>query len=93
MDVYVYIHRRVYAVFEQLKNSSRTVGLKQSTKAVEQGIVKTAFVAKDAEEKVVRGFKELCTKKSVEIIYVDTMKELGKYCGIDVEAAVACLLK
>jgi large subunit ribosomal protein L7A len=80
-------------VLESLKNSKKTIGLRQSLKAVEEGSVKVAFIARDAEEKVIRSIKELCERSSIEIIYVESMKQLGKACGIEVGAAVACLLK
>jgi len=35
---------------------------------------------------------ELCIKNNIPIVYVDTMKQLGKACNIDVGASVACLL-
>ncbi|MDR9755167.1 MAG: ribosomal L7Ae/L30e/S12e/Gadd45 family protein [Thermoanaerobacterales bacterium] len=34
-----------------------------------------------------------CQEKGVEIIYVDSMQELGKACGIKVGAASASILK
>lgn len=79
-------------MLESLKNSNRTIGVKQSLKALENGTAKRIFIAMDAEEKVVLRIKELCASHSVEIIYVDTMKQLGKACGIDVGAAVAAVL-
>ncbi len=80
-------------MLESLKNSKKTIGVRQSQKAVEEGTVRTVFIARDAEEKVVRNIKEICTRNMIEIIYVDSMKQLGKACGIEVGAAVACLLK
>ena len=80
-------------MLESLKNGKKTIGLRQSQKAVEEGLVNVAFIARDAEEKVIRNIKELCENSSIEIIYVDNMKQLGKACGIEVGAAVACLLK
>jgi large subunit ribosomal protein L7A len=80
-------------VLESLKNGKKTIGLRQSQKAVEEGLVNVAFIARDAEEKIIRNIKELCENSSIEIIYVDNMKQLGKACGIEVGAAIACLLK
>jgi len=53
---------------------------------------KQVFIAKDADEHVVARIKELCIKNNIPIVYVDTMKQLGKACNIDVGASVACLL-
>ena len=80
-------------MLEDLKSYKKVVGIKQSQKALENNTVKTVIIAKDTEEKVLRSIKELCQKYSVEIRYADSMKELGKACGIEVGAAVACLLK
>lgn len=80
-------------VLESLKSNNKRVGIKQTIKSVENGTAKTVFVAKDAEEKVVAGLKELCKNNSVDVIFVDSMKQLGKACGIEVGAAAVCLLK
>jgi len=66
--------------------------MKQSLKAVESLKAKQVFIAKDADEHVVARIKELCIKNNIPIVYVDTMKQLGKACNIDVGASVACLL-
>ena len=80
-------------MLEDLKRNNKTIGIKQSVKAVENETAKIVYIARDAEEKVVGALKELCKKKSIEIIYVDNMKQLGKACAIDVGAAAVCLLK
>lgn len=80
-------------MLEALKGCNKAVGVKQAIKIVEGGKAKVAFIANDADERVISRFKELCLAGSVEIIYVDTMKQLGKACGIDVGTAAACLLK
>lgn len=80
-------------MLDDLKHYKKAVGVKQSTKAVESGTAANVFIAKDSEQRVVRGIIELCEQKEVPVTYVDTMKQLGKACGIDVEAAVACILK
>ncbi|NLD50930.1 MAG: 50S ribosomal protein L7ae-like protein [Clostridiaceae bacterium] len=80
-------------MLENLKSSKKTVGLKQSMKVLENDAVKQVFIAKDADERVVGKIKELCQKSNIPVIDVDTMKLLGKACGIDVGAAVACILK
>lgn len=69
--------------------SKRVVGAKQTLKAITECDVLQVYIAKDAEEHVTKKIKELCGQKSIKIVYVDTMKELGVMCGIDVDAAVA----
>jgi large subunit ribosomal protein L7A len=76
---------------ERLKNR-KTIGTKQTLKAIEKGITEIVFIAKDAESKVTNPLVELCNQKNVPIYYVDTMEELGKACKIDVSAAAAAVL-
>jgi large subunit ribosomal protein L7A len=79
-------------VLEDLKNKEKTIGIKQTVKAVENGTAKFVYIAKDADDKVVNVLKELCKKNLIEVIYVENMKQLGKACGIDVGAAAVSVL-
>lgn len=80
-------------MLESLKTSKKTIGVRQSLKAVENGLAQMVLIANDADEKVVRNIKEICAANDVKVIYVDSMKQLGKACGIEVGAAVACVLR
>ena len=80
-------------MLDSLKNGKKIVGLKQSLKAVENDMARIVFIAKDADERVTRPIIELCQNKNVEIQYVDSMKQLGKACNIEVGAAAVSLLK
>ena len=80
-------------MYEELAAAtSRVIGTKQTMRALERGGVRTVFVARDAEERVVRDLKALCQAKGIPVIIVDTMSELGKVCGIEVGAASAAIL-
>lgn len=75
-----------------LKNAqSRVVGAKQTLKALEKGMARKVFIAKDADEKVVRPVIYLCDEHHIRPHYVNSMYELGKLCGIKVKAAVAAI--
>lgn len=78
---------------EDLKKLRKKIGIKECRKAVENDNAVKVFVAKDAEERVVKDFIELCNNKAIEINYADSMTSLGKACGIDVGAATVVLLK
>ncbi|KXG74789.1 ribosomal L7Ae/L30e/S12e/Gadd45 family protein [Thermotalea metallivorans] len=81
-------------MLEQLKNQNKLViGTKQALKAVKEGRAQTLFIAKDAEKHVTRNIEELAKEMQLQIVYVDSMKKLGKACGIDVSAATAVILK
>lgn len=77
-----------------LKEKSRVkIGVKQVTRSLKTDNALTLFIAKDAEKYVVRQILFLAEKNNVEIIFVDTMKELGSFCNIDVGAATAVIEK
>ncbi|PZN11638.1 MAG: 50S ribosomal protein L7Ae-like protein [Bacillota bacterium] len=71
----------------------RTVGTKQTLKAVLKGEARKVYVARDAEEHVVRDLIQACQTRGVAIEYVDTMSELGSACRIKVGAASAAIIE
>jgi large subunit ribosomal protein L7A len=71
----------------------KVIGIKQSTKSIKNGEGRVLYVANDAEDKLVSQIVELAGNNNIEVRYVNTMKDLGKLCGIDVGAAVALLLE
>lgn len=71
----------------------KVVGIKQSIKAIKNGEAKAVYAALDADIKLIEPVIKLAKENSLEINYTDTMKDLGKLCGIDVGAATAVLLK
>ncbi|MFZ5753487.1 MAG: L7Ae/L30e/S12e/Gadd45 family ribosomal protein [Bacillota bacterium] len=79
---------------QRLVNAKRkTVGMKQTTKALERGQARIVFLAKDADEKVRRPVMEMCRVHGVPLEEVETMRELGKAGGIQVPAAVAAIIE
>ena len=72
--------------------SEKTVGTKETRKSLEQDRAKAVFVARDAEEHVVRRVIDLSKQKSVPVIFVESMLELGRACGISVGAATAAIV-
>jgi len=77
---------------DELKTKAKVVGLKQSRKAVKDGVAAMAFVAKDADPKVRQPFETLCAESGVKIEYAESCAELGKACGIEIGCAVAAIL-
>ncbi len=71
----------------------RSVGINQTLKALGKGQVQMAFVAKDAEEHVLRELRARCQEEQIEMVTVDSMLILGKACGIEVGAAAAAILR
>lgn len=76
-----------------LKTGRRVAGVKQSSKAVREGLAKCAFIAENADSSLTKPFLELCSKFGTEVVMVPSTQELGRACGIDVGAAVAVLLR
>lgn len=66
-----------------------SIGTKQTVRSVELGMAVEVYVAKDADPRITSKIVDLCQKKKVRITYVDSMKSLGKACGIEVGAAMA----
>jgi len=78
---------------EELKNASaRTVGMKQTLRAVSSGKAVKVYLAADVDEYISSKIRKECEKYNVPIISVNSMKELGQVCGIDVGAATAAVL-
>jgi large subunit ribosomal protein L7A len=80
--------------YEKLRHAKRvTVGTNQTTKVLEQGRAIEVFIANDADRNVVGPIISLCEQKKVPIVWVDSMKSLGKVCGIEVSAAAVAVLE
>ena len=77
----------------RLKSEDKVVGVKQVKRAINASEVSTVFVAQDADKRITEEVIKICEDKLIQIIHVDNMDELGKACGIDINAAVAALLK
>lgn len=71
----------------------RTVGTNQTIKALMQMVAKQLYIARDADERVVTPVLALAREKGVPVFWVETMKQLGKACGIEVGAAAAAIIE
>lgn len=67
------------------------IGTKQTSRLVESGKASEVFVARDADPKITERVVDLCRQKGIPVTYVDSMKQLGKACGIEVGAAMAAV--
>lgn len=74
---------------QRLQSGQVRIGTKQTMKAVEHGEAAEVFVAEDADPRMVNRIVLLCGQRGVKLTYVDTMRNLGKACGIGVGAAMA----
>jgi len=69
------------------------VGRKQTLRALSRDEAKIVYLSKDADLHVTKTITDVCREKNIEIIYYDSMKELGKSVGIGINAAAAAVLK
>lgn len=78
---------------ERLGSENKVVGAKQVRRAIDLLEAQIVYIANDADDKIVLDIKKKCVNKEIPIVYVKNMAKLGKICGIDINAAVAALLK
>ncbi len=71
---------------------NRSVGSKQTKKAIEKGTALKVYIARDAETHVTTPLIDMCKDKGIEIVYIDEMRTLGEACGIQVGAASAAIV-
>ncbi|WP_026895851.1 ribosomal L7Ae/L30e/S12e/Gadd45 family protein [Clostridiisalibacter paucivorans] len=80
-------------MLSDLKDKKKVIGTKQAKRAVINDKVEMMYIAKDADRFIIDSLVQLCNEKTVDVVFVEHMKELGKACGIDVSAASVALLK
>ena len=81
-------------MYEELKNAeNKVVGLKQLLRSLEAKEALCVYLADDAEEHVKDRILRAIGEMEVHIVNVETMKELGEVCGIDVCAACAAIIE
>jgi large subunit ribosomal protein L7A len=92
-DEFPVLWRMFYMSYEKVKQAANIrIGTKQATRMVELGKASEVFVAKDADPRITIKMVTLCAKLGVTVTHVDSMKLLGKACGIDVGAAVVAIV-
>lgn len=67
------------------------IGTKQTLKAMKKGEVLELVVADDADYHITNKVLRLAEELAIPVSHVDSMKKLGKSCGIDVGAAIVAI--
>ena len=80
-------------MLSDLTDKQILVGVKQSRRALKDGLVQTAYLAQNVEDSVRIPLEALCREMGVTVVSVPTMQELGSACGISVGAAIAVVLR
>ena len=86
---------KVYKAFEIARQTGKIKkGTNETTKAVERGQAKLVAIAEDVDPpEIVMHLPALCEEKGVPYVYVPSKMDLGKACGIQVQAASACIIE
>jgi len=71
----------------------KTVGSRQTLRAILRGEAKVVYLALDAEKHVTEPLRQTCAEHRVMVVEVDTMRFLGKSCGIKVGCASAAIIE
>ncbi len=80
-------------MLEKLNDSLKVVGTRRLLRAIGAGEISVAYIARDADLYIVRQVRQACNDAGVRMIEVDSMKELGQACGVEVKTASAGLKK
>lgn len=72
----------------------KIVGLKQTLRAIQQDRVNAVYIADDVEDHILRKITGPCQEKEIPLIPTDmSQKELGRFCQIEVGAAIIGIIK
>ncbi|CAG9622228.1 50S ribosomal protein L7ae-like protein [Sutcliffiella rhizosphaerae] len=69
------------------------VGTKQTVKALKNGTVKEVVIAEDADVLVTQKVAQTANEHNIPVLKVDSMKKLGKACGIEVGASAVAIIQ
>ncbi|UOQ49462.1 50S ribosomal protein L7ae-like protein [Gracilibacillus caseinilyticus] len=72
-------------------NTESIIGTKQVLKAIKNGYAKEVIIASDADPHITSKITQVASDHQVPCFFVDSMKKLGKACGIDVGAATVAI--
>ncbi|PLT35371.1 50S ribosomal protein L7ae-like protein [Bacillus sp. V5-8f] len=76
-----------------LQAKSVIIGTKQTVRALKNDLIHEVVIAEDADRYLVSHVIETAEELNVPVTYVDSMRMLGKACGIDVGAAAVAIKK
>lgn len=72
-------------------DAEKIIGTKQVIKAIKNGEAKEVIIATDADSHIKDKVLEVVGTTDIPVYYVDSMKKLGKTCGIEVGAAAVAI--
>ena len=86
MDTYNEHHMATRKELRDISGKKLAVGARQLKKA---GKTKCVFLAQNADPCITEPIAELCRRQEATVLWVQTMEDLGRACGIEVGAAAA----
>ncbi|THE12145.1 50S ribosomal protein L7ae-like protein [Bacillus timonensis] len=79
--------------YEKVSQAKKIIiGTKQTVKALQTDMVSEIVVAEDADRRVINKVLQLAEEQQIPITKVDSMKKLGKACGIEVGASTVAII-
>ena len=79
---------------ERLKNAKKiTIGTKQTMRALHNKEALVVYIAKNADPHVANPIIQLAAEEGVDTVLVDTLRDLGKACGIEIGSATASIIE
>lgn len=81
-------------VLEQAASTGRIrKGTNETTKAIERGIAKLIYIAKDVDPpEIVAHLPLLSQEKEIPHVYVPTKRDIGQACGLEVPSASVAIV-
>ena len=77
----------------EIRRSQVVVGAKQFRKALRDNRIVKTYLAANADPAITDPIVRCCEENNICYVWVDTMSELGRACGIEVGAAAATVVK
>jgi large subunit ribosomal protein L7A len=79
---------------EELSNpQQRVAGLKQVLRYARLSMLDKVYIARDADEEIVRRLRHECERHGIPADMTYTMHQIGSACGLEVGSACAGVLK
>lgn len=79
-------------MLKELECAAKVVGFKQVRRALADGRARRVYLAKDADPQLTQPLADEAGTRGVETIWAESMRVLGRACGIAVGASVCAVI-
>ncbi|MCD5413383.1 MAG: ribosomal L7Ae/L30e/S12e/Gadd45 family protein [Clostridiales bacterium] len=80
-------------MLEILKHEKKTIGIKETSKAMKQGKIRVLYIADDLDNHLKKQIEDVAKDIKLEVVRIESKRKLGVACGIDVSASAVGILK